>query len=164
MWVCVPSKHVYYTQSQNPNITLKIIFHYAQVVWRVGSSVLLWWVLGVGQVPLGLHRHGRGGEQGAGQRGRPQAERPAALHAAHHPPGAPAQRTGEQHTPLSLWSLHDGFPWGQKLMIPLVGAHGLGCMTTSQTDPPPSLHKLGANWRPWHLIKVEANPKRRAAR
>ena len=36
VWVCVPSKHVYYTQ--NPNITLKIIFHYTQVLWRVGSS------------------------------------------------------------------------------------------------------------------------------
>ena len=33
VWVCIPSKQVYYTQ--NPN-TLKIIFHYTQ--WRVGSS------------------------------------------------------------------------------------------------------------------------------
>ena len=28
---------------------------------------------------------------------------------------------------------------------------GLGCMITSQTDLPPRLHLLSANWRPWHL-------------
>ena len=27
----------------------------------------------------------------------------------------------------------------------------VGCMTTSQADPPPRLHLLGANWRLWHL-------------
>ena len=33
---CVLHRNVYYIQ--NPNITLKIIFHYAQVLWRVGRS------------------------------------------------------------------------------------------------------------------------------
>ena len=28
---------------------------------------------------------------------------------------------------------------------------GLGCTTTSQADPPPRLHLLGADWQPWHL-------------
>ena len=28
---------------------------------------------------------------------------------------------------------------------------GPGCATTSQPDPPPRLHPLGANWRPRHL-------------
>ena len=37
---------------------------------------------------------------------------------------------------------------------------GLGCTTTSQTDPPPRLHLLGANWRPWHLkLKLSLSQK-----
>ena len=30
----------------------------------------------------------------------------------------------------------------------------------SQTDPPPRLHLLGANWRPWHLqLKLPLSQK-----
>ena len=31
------------------------------------------------------------------------------------------------------------------------GSPGLCCTATSHTDPPPRLHLLGANWRPWHF-------------
>ena len=37
---------------------------------------------------------------------------------------------------------------------------GLGCTTTSQTHPPPRMHLLGANWRPWRLqIKLSLSQK-----
>ena len=37
---------------------------------------------------------------------------------------------------------------------------GMGCTTTSQTDPPPRLQLLGANWRPWHLkLKLALSKK-----
>ena len=37
---------------------------------------------------------------------------------------------------------------------------GLGCMTMSQTDPPPRLHLLGANWQAWHLkLKLSLSQK-----
>ena len=35
---------------------------------------------------------------------------------------------------------------------------GLGCTTTSQTNPKPRLNLLGANWRPWYL-KLKLSPK-----
>ena len=34
---------------------------------------------------------------------------------------------------------------------PLALCPGLGCSTTSQTDPPPRWHLLGASWQAWHL-------------
>ena len=37
---------------------------------------------------------------------------------------------------------------------------GLGCMTTSQTDPPPKVYLLGANWWPWHFkLKLSLSQK-----
>ena len=37
---------------------------------------------------------------------------------------------------------------------------GLGCTTTSQTDPPQWLHLLGSKWRPWHLkLKLSLSQK-----
>ena len=41
-----------------------------------------------------------------------------------------------------------------KLPLPAPGGspgRGWVALTTSQTDPPPRLHLLGGNWRPWHL-------------
>ena len=33
-------------------------------------------------------------------------------------------------------------------------------LSTSQTDPPPRLHVLGTNWRPWHLqLKMSLSQK-----
>ena len=39
---------------------------------------------------------------------------------------------------------------------------GLGCTTTSRTDPPPRWHHLSdANWRPWHFNIITVTiPKR----
>ena len=46
------------------------------------------------------------------------------------------------------------------------GEHpGLGCTTTSQTDPPPRLNLLGVSWRPWHLqLKLPLSQKGGCAR
>ena len=67
-----------------------------------------------------------------------------------------------------LWSAADAEikdPPPYPISAPLGGNPGLGCTTTSQTNPPARLHMSGANWRPWHLqLKLSVSQKVAVAR